>query len=194
MGQGQDKKSSAEYRLIKRYTNRKLYDTRESRYVTLDEISALVKDGEEVRVVDNRSGDDLTEVTLAQILYEEQKKKVTRMPLNLLRDIIRSSGSTVSDFIQKRVAQPVQSFREEAERRVDAIVRRSEQTVEDSARQVREFIQSTQKALDDLQQRLGVRSVVEALGPRGPFLQQLRSLRQRLEQLEARLVKPRDKD
>ncbi|RLB59689.1 MAG: transcriptional regulator [Deltaproteobacteria bacterium] len=194
MEQGQEKKSSAEPRLIKRYTNRKLYDTRESRYVTLEEISTMVKKGEEVQVVDNRSGEDLTEVTLAQILYEEQKKKVTRMPLDLLRDIIRSGGTTVSDFIQKRVTQPVLSFREEAERRVDAIVRRSEQTVEDSARQVREFIQNTQKALDDLQQRLGMRSVVEALGPRGPFLQQLRALRQRLEQLEARLVKPRDKD
>ena len=95
MEQGQEKKSSAEPRLIKRYTNRKLYDTRESRYVTLEEISTMVKKGEEVQVVDNRSGEDLTEVTLAQILYEEQKKKVTRMPLDLLRAIIRRGGTTV---------------------------------------------------------------------------------------------------
>ncbi|MDH3819358.1 MAG: polyhydroxyalkanoate synthesis regulator DNA-binding domain-containing protein, partial [Myxococcales bacterium] len=58
----------------KRYTNRKLYDTRDSRYVTLDRIAEFVRNGEEVKVVDNRSKADLTKVTLAQIIYEEQKR------------------------------------------------------------------------------------------------------------------------
>jgi polyhydroxyalkanoate synthesis repressor PhaR len=61
-------------RVIKRYTNRKLYDTRDSRYVTLDRIAEFVRNGEEVKVVDNRSKADLTKVTLAQIIYEEQKR------------------------------------------------------------------------------------------------------------------------
>ena len=60
-------------RVIKRYANRKLYDTRDSKYVTLDRIAELVRNGEEVKVVDNRTKRDLTKVTLAQIIYEEQR-------------------------------------------------------------------------------------------------------------------------
>jgi hypothetical protein len=63
-----------EPKVIKRYTNRKLYDTVESRYVTLDEIAEMIKGGQEVKVVDNRSKEDLTSVTLAQIIFEEEKK------------------------------------------------------------------------------------------------------------------------
>ncbi len=63
----------SETRLIKRYANRKLYDTHESRYVTLQQIATFVRDGQDVRIVDNRTKEDLTNVTLAQIIYEEEK-------------------------------------------------------------------------------------------------------------------------
>jgi polyhydroxyalkanoate synthesis repressor PhaR len=62
-------------RLVKRYSNRKLYDTSESRYVTLEEISRWVKAGEDVKIVENESGEDLTAVTFAQIILEEERKK-----------------------------------------------------------------------------------------------------------------------
>ena len=104
---------AVEPKIIKRYTNRKLYDTVESRYVTLDEIGEMVKRGVEVRIVDNKSKDDLTSVTLAQIIFEEEKKK-SRMPLGMLRDIIRSGGERLEEFIQKEVTPRVTSFREGA--------------------------------------------------------------------------------
>ena len=63
-----------EPKVIKRYANRKLYDTVESRYVTLEEIAEMVKAGAEVRIVDNRTKDDLTSVTLAQIIFEEERR------------------------------------------------------------------------------------------------------------------------
>jgi polyhydroxyalkanoate synthesis regulator protein len=56
-------------RIIKRYSNRKLYDTKDSRYVTLLQIAEMVRSGEEVQIIDNNTKDDLTEVTLAQIIY-----------------------------------------------------------------------------------------------------------------------------
>ncbi len=149
--------NETEVRVIKRYANRKLYDTEDSRYVTLDEIASLVKAGTDVRIVDNRSGEDLTEVTLAQILFEEQKKRKTRMPLAMLKNLIASSGETISDFIQRTVAQPVQAFREEAERKVDEIVeiaRKSESTVEEKARAVIEFFASTQRSVDEIHKKL----------------------------------------
>ncbi len=176
-------------RIIKRYTNRKLYDTEESRYVTLEEIAGLVKAGVDLQIVDNRTGKDLTEVTLAQILYEEQKKQTTRMPLNLLKEIIRTRGATISDFLQRTVAQPVASLREGAERKVDEIVRRSETTVEEKTRQVRDFFAQTQKVLDDMRKNLDERlqTLVSAFGSRAQMREQLAELRKRIEELETRL-------
>ena len=91
----------AEPKVIKRYTNRKLYDTVESRYVTLDEIGEMIKQGLEVKIIDNRTKEDLTSVTLAQIIFEEEKKK-NRMPLSVLREIIRravaANPKAVADF------------------------------------------------------------------------------------------------
>ena len=65
----------SEPRVIKRYANRKLYDTQSSQYVTLDQIAQMIRAGEEVRVLDNNSKDDLTSVTLAQIIFEEEKRQ-----------------------------------------------------------------------------------------------------------------------
>jgi polyhydroxyalkanoate synthesis repressor PhaR len=93
-----------EPKVIKRYTNRKLYDTVESRYVTLDEIAQMIKGGAEVKIIDNRSKEDLTSVTLAQIIFEEEKKR-SQMPLGVLREIIRHGGDAVAGFYNEKVAQ-----------------------------------------------------------------------------------------
>ena len=76
-------------RVIKRYANRKMYDTLKSRYVTLDQIAEMVREGEDVRIVDNNSKEDLTSITLAQIIFEEEKRG-PRLPVEGLRRIIRS--------------------------------------------------------------------------------------------------------
>jgi polyhydroxyalkanoate synthesis regulator protein len=62
-------------RIIKRYQNRKLYDTNASRYVTLDDIATLIREGEDVQIIDNQNQDDLTSVTLTQIIFEQEKKR-----------------------------------------------------------------------------------------------------------------------
>jgi polyhydroxyalkanoate synthesis repressor PhaR len=90
-----------EPKVIKRYTNRKLYDTVESRYVTLDEIAQMIKAGAEVKIIDNRTKEDLTSVTLAQIIFEEEKKR-SQMPLGVLREIIRHGGEAVAGFYQEK--------------------------------------------------------------------------------------------
>jgi polyhydroxyalkanoate synthesis repressor PhaR len=87
-------------RVIKRYANRKLYDTRDSRYVTLDRIAELVRNGEEVKVIDNGSKADLTKVTLAQIIYEEQKSgNATAWSVQNLRGFIQQGrGKLISSL------------------------------------------------------------------------------------------------
>ncbi len=88
----------AEKRIIKRYTNRKLYDKQESRYVTLEEIARLVRRGEDVKVVDNETEDDLTAVTLAQIILEEEKNKTHLLSVPFLRKLIRTGEARMQDL------------------------------------------------------------------------------------------------
>jgi polyhydroxyalkanoate synthesis repressor PhaR len=84
-----------EGRVVKRYPNRKLYDTTDSRYVTLQQIAEFVRQGEDVRIIDNKTKEDLTEVTLAQILYEEQKQEGRAQPAGTLRSLIQKSGERI---------------------------------------------------------------------------------------------------
>jgi polyhydroxyalkanoate synthesis repressor PhaR len=79
-------------RIIKRYTNRKLYDTKDSRYVTLAQIAELVRSGEEVQIIDNATKEDKTEATLALIISEEVKTRPKAVPLGALRELVHARG------------------------------------------------------------------------------------------------------
>jgi polyhydroxyalkanoate synthesis repressor PhaR len=80
-------------RIIRRYSNRKLYDTHESHYVTLQALAVLVRSGEDFQVVDHSSSRDLTSATLAQIIFEEEKRG-PKLPAMELRNIIQSGTIT----------------------------------------------------------------------------------------------------
>lgn len=97
-------------RIVKRYPNRKLYDTIESCYVTLEDIGQMIKDGEDVQVIDNISQEDLTSQTLAQIIFEEEKKRKNPALLLTLKDIIRSGAETLREFAQKSYENSVREF------------------------------------------------------------------------------------
>jgi polyhydroxyalkanoate synthesis repressor PhaR len=85
--------------VIKKYGNRRLYDTAGSRYVNLDDIAALVREGKEVQVLDASTGKDLTRVTLTQIITEDAKDKPTGLPLELLRQLIVASDEVRQEFV-----------------------------------------------------------------------------------------------
>ena len=85
--------------LIKKYGNRRLYDTTSSRYVNLDDLAAHIRAGREVRVVDAKSGHDLTRVLLTQIITEDAKDKPTGLPLELLRQLIIASDEVRQEFL-----------------------------------------------------------------------------------------------
>lgn len=190
-----------EPKVIKRYTNRKLYDTVESRYVTLDEIAEMIKGGTEVKIIDNRSKEDLTSVTLAQIIFEEEKKQ-SQMPLALLREIIRHPGESFQAFLHKEVQPRVASIREEAEQRLDKLLGRDGATgaeapaaggeVPPAAGSATgpELLKASQRAWEDFQRRVdervraAVESVVGNLPAAGRDLQQLMT---RLEALEKKI-------
>ncbi len=109
--------------VIKRYANRKLYDTDAKRYVTLDDLAAFIRAGEDVRVVDHVTGEDLTSVTLMQVIFEEEKKIGGLLPQVMLTRLIRAGGSTVNT-LRSRLSflDPFQMVDEEIRKRVQALV------------------------------------------------------------------------
>ena len=106
-------------RIIKRYGNRKLYDTELSRYVTIEEVASHIRNGISVRIVDNRTGEDITGSTLALIVLEAEKKSRNRSSSSVLESVIKTG--TLSDFIL-RSKDSVKTGIEEAEKWANQIV------------------------------------------------------------------------
>lgn len=94
-------KNETGLKVIKRYQNRKLYDTTQSCYVTLDEISDMIVRGEDIEVIDNRTKKNITSNTLMQILFEKQKKSRNLLPIATLREIIVIGEGSLTSFLRK---------------------------------------------------------------------------------------------
>lgn len=99
-------KSNSKVKIIKRYQNRKLYDTQQSCYVTLDDIAKMIRANEEVMVIDNKSKNDITAATLTQIIFEAEKKASQYAPLFTLREIIQTGNGSISNYLAKLGAFP----------------------------------------------------------------------------------------
>ena len=95
--------------VIKRYSNRKLYDTQESRYVTLEEIEEMIRAGREISVVDAASGEDLTSVTLTQIILENERTRRASLPAAFLHQLIKH-GESWQDFVQKSMRSSLEGM------------------------------------------------------------------------------------
>jgi polyhydroxyalkanoate synthesis repressor PhaR len=108
--------SAPERHLIKKYANRKLYDTRTSSYITLEGIAGLVRDGHEIKVVDRESGQDLTQVTLSQIVLSEEKRGPARV---VDGNAIQERGQALLDYVRKTLNVPSDLVNQMERRRGD---------------------------------------------------------------------------
>lgn len=102
-------------KIIKRYQNRKLYDTQQSCYVTLDDIAKMIRNNEEVMVIDNKSKNDITAATLTQIIFESEKKAAQYAPLFTLREIIQTGNGSISGYLAKLGAFPADYAEKQAQ-------------------------------------------------------------------------------
>src|SRR6476620_491956 len=93
--------NNGKVKIIKRYQNRKLYDTQQSCYVTLEDIAKMIRANEEVMVIDNKTKRDITAATLTQIIFEAEKKASEYAPLSTLREIIQHANGSISSFLAK---------------------------------------------------------------------------------------------
>jgi polyhydroxyalkanoate synthesis repressor PhaR len=121
---------SAQRHLIKKYANRKLYDTQTSRYITLEGIAELVRDGHEIHVVDRDTGQDLTQVTLSQIVLSAEKRGPARL-VDAGADAIHDRGQALLDYVRKTLNVPgdlvnqVERRRGDLEAMVDEAIERA---------------------------------------------------------------------
>jgi polyhydroxyalkanoate synthesis repressor PhaR len=120
--------TAPERHLIKKYANRKLYDTRTSRYITLEGISELVRDGHEIKVVDRNNGHDLTQVTLSQIVLSREKRGPG--------EVIQESGQTLLDYVRKTLNVP-SDLRHQMEKRREDLEGRADETIERALKRLR---------------------------------------------------------
>jgi len=86
-------------KIIKRYGNRKLYDTEQSSYIVLDDIAKMIRNKEEVKVIDNETKSDITSATLTQIIFGAERKSLVSTPLELLKSIIKKGDGSFSNFL-----------------------------------------------------------------------------------------------
>jgi polyhydroxyalkanoate synthesis repressor PhaR len=98
--------TNSKTKIIKRYQNRKLYDTQQSCYVTLDDIAKMIRTNEDVMVIDNKTKNDITAATLTQIIFEAEKKASQYAPLFTLREIIQNANGSISSYLAKLGAFP----------------------------------------------------------------------------------------
>lgn len=175
-------------KLIKRYSNRKLYDTERSCYVTLDEIAQMVRANEELQIIDNRTGEDLTTVTLAQIVLDEEKRSRKLLPLQSLQLMIRSPAEFIA-----RISKPVTDLRDEGQRQIDWL--RQKTSPEELRQPLREFMDNFQKTIDEVQRTFDerLRSTFDDLTHIPQLATQLERLEQRLAEAEAQIRRLRER-
>ncbi len=118
---------------IKRYPNRKLYDSDAKRYITLEGIAEQIRAGQEVQIVDHNTGEDLTAVTLTQIIFEQEKKRGGFLPRSVLTGLVQAGGDTLGN-LRRTLASPLDLLRhvdDEIEKRVQTLVKRGDLAEQD---------------------------------------------------------------
>jgi polyhydroxyalkanoate synthesis repressor PhaR len=196
-------------RIVKRYANRKLYDTRDSRYVTLQQIAEYVKRGEDVTIIDNTTKEDLTNATLAQIVYEAERNsgdKPGPKTMGTLRSLIQNGGelfqsqserlmSTLREgpmgkLIARRDAAEADKVEAKAEPKIEAKPEAAEEKAEERSER-KNLLLHPKEAIDELQ-RLADERVRVVLGTAIQSVHQLQGevmrLHARIEELEQKLV------
>jgi len=121
--------------VIKRYPNRKLYDTEAKKYITLDGIAKLIRQGEEVVVIDHTTEEDLTAVTLTQIIFEQEKKKGGFLPKSVLTGLVQAGGDTLNT-LRRSLTIPLDLFHQvddEIDRRMEILINKGELAMEEGA-------------------------------------------------------------
>ncbi len=178
--------------VIKRYPNRKLYDTVAKQYITLDGVAALVRQGAEIKVVDHATGEDLTAFTLTQIILSQEKKRDGLLTHSFLADLIRTRGERIS-ALKSNLKSPVHFWRpidEEIKMRLQTLV----QAGELSEKQATQLIEKLLSSAAVRESKLDQDSEAFFARNRLPTHEDLQRLYNQLDDLSKKLAEITDKD
>jgi len=184
-------KAAPSPRPIRRYGNRKLYDPQTRRYVTLEGLARLVADGHEIEVTDQKTGEDLTGLTLAQVLLEGVKQGASRIPRQVLTRLIRIAAGPASAWGEWPEPRDTASrARQEAERIVSRALGRGRLSLDEAVTLRQELGQMVHRLVSEAQ--TGVESRLRAVLERGEGVagRSLDALRGGIAAFEAYIEKP----
>ena len=175
-------------RIVKRYSNRKLYDTKDSRYVTLLQIAEMVRSGEEVQIIDNNSKEDLTEVTLAQIIYEEKKANSRAVPLQTLKDLIHTRTEKVlSDLREGPIGRLIPGGKDKD---------KAPEPPPEPAPSKPGIVMQARETIEDWQQKIDerIRAMLPSSSPWQQLEGEVKRLNARIDELEKKLKSAKTRD
>jgi polyhydroxyalkanoate synthesis repressor PhaR len=173
--------------VIKRYPNRKLYDTEAKQYITLEEIAGLIRRGGEVRVVDNATGEDLTALTLTQVILELEKKQSGFFPRSILTGLIQASGDRLN-ALQRSLTSSMSLWHQiddEIRRRIQELINQGELTEGEGRNLIEKLLAqdtlsvSETRLQEDLERIMAQRQI--------PSHQDLQNLLDQLDSLDSKL-------
>lgn len=165
--------------VIKKYPNRRLYDTAKSRYINLEDIAAFIREGKDVQVVDAQTGEDLTRITLTQIVVDDAKQQPTGLPLELLKQLIVSSDQVGREFIMWYLKSAYDAYHA-VQSKLQSGLTEMQAAAMSPIGMMKNFIQS----------QVAGKSAPENSSTSS---EELRALHERIAELEARMEKPRQK-
>ena len=132
--------------LIKKYANRKMYDTQDKRYVSMDQLTELIKQGEEVVIIDNRTGEDITTAVISQLIGRDNKEKGKTVSSQLLMQLLRKGGGTLTDYAKKYMSLWQGAFNmaeDEVSQLVNRLVKNKELSTAEAGRLKEEIVGHT---------------------------------------------------
>jgi len=161
--------------VIKKYGNRRLYDTAASRYVNLDEVAGFIRQGKDVQVVDAKTGKDLTRVVLTQIITDDARDKPTGLPLELLRQLVVASDEVRREFVMWYLKSAFDAY-QKVQSAVQTSLGDVQSAILSPVDMMRSFLSSPPGA-----------------APRAETGSEVEALRKKVAELEARVQKPERK-
>jgi polyhydroxyalkanoate synthesis repressor PhaR len=174
--------------IIKRYPNRKLYNTETKSYITLEGIADLIRATHDVQVVDNATGEDLTALTLSQIIFEQEKKQGGFLPRSVLTGLVQAGGDTIANLRHSLVSSLglLRQMDSEIERRMQILINQGEITKEDGQRLQQQLLALGHRSSD--MSSMSDEEIEQVLTKRGvPTREELQQISDQLETLMAKL-------
>ena len=166
--------------IIKRYANRKLYNTRESQYITLSQIAQLIDTGELVQILDKSTGEDITEITLAQVFVDDRRKRPGAPPIEGLKDVFRNT----SQQVRKQLTEPVSNMRQTFGESVNRLLKTGEERANETRDSFQNWISEQTQVLEDTQRRFEDRLKVVST-----YVDEFKALHEQIEQLQGQVNK-----